>query len=135
MLLANRLNPCKLLKQSNPMIMIKSIDNITNNEIYCKIKICDIWKKYSKNINVWIIIESMGQAAEILIRSKGIKGEGYLVKIDDFNFKEYIKELKYEEIIIKSKIESNFKNYFLSYVELNYKNRVVVTGRVTHCFK
>lgn len=135
MLLAKELKPCKVLKQSNPMLMIKSVDKFISNEIICTMDICDTWKDRSREINIWMIIESMGQAAEILIRLKGAKGQGYLAKIDNFNFKEEVSNLEYESFVIKAKIQSNFMNYFVSYVELSYKNRVVATGEVTHCFK
>jgi hypothetical protein len=32
----------------------------------------------------WIILEMMGQAAELLWRSKGMGGRGYLVKVQNF---------------------------------------------------
>ncbi len=129
----NRDSLKSFLIQREPMLMIESIQKLDLNVLIAVPSYDEIWMTDNKVSLISIVLEAMGQAAEILWRLNGLKGKAYLAMIDKVEI-DSLDLLPREDVKIKAQILSSFGNFKKSKIIYEYKEKKILSIETTHFF-
>ncbi|MGE7841719.1 hypothetical protein ACQKNX_13085 [Lysinibacillus sp. NPDC093712] len=113
--------------------MIESILKLDLNVLIAVPSYDEIWTTDNKVSLISIVLEAMGQAAEILWRLNGFKGKAYLAMIDKVEI-DSLDLLPREDVKIKAQILSSFGNFKKSKIFYEYKEKKILSIETTHFF-
>lgn len=133
-MLFNNLAIRKIMYQTDPMLMLKLVEKTDDMVVKADINIDDIWsKELTNDIPLFIVIESMGQAAEFTWRKKGKAGRALLVGINNLTITET--KFMFDKVHIIAEADSSYRNICKSNVSLiNGNGRKIIETEITHCF-
>lgn len=133
MLSMNDISIDGILYQRYPMLMLERVIKIENGQVCAKPKMDGFYTEKEKVFRPWMILESMGQTAELMWRIKGVKGKGYLARIDNFvNFPLDIR--MQDNFYIAAQEKNAFNKLYQSGVEFFYSDGKHASAKITHFF-
>ena len=135
MLLNNNIVIESILHQRYPMLMLDRVIDISEGKIDVKPKLEGFYAEKEYAFYRWMMLESMGQAAELLWRLKGVEGKGYLTSVEDYiNFPSKLELHAYDFHIIAEE-KNTFNHFYQSIIRFIYNDNQFASVRVTHYFK
>ena len=135
MLLKNNISIEKYLPQRQPMLMLDKVSDYSNDNIKVISALSHLFSEKCKIIMPWMILESIGQTAELLWRLNGMDGSCYLAKVENFSGFPSNLYFKGNDYFITAEKNTVFNNLCLSYVRFNYGNEQYASANITHYFE
>lgn len=135
MLSMNNFSIENILCQRHPMLMLDRVIDISDGQICVKPKTDGFYAGKEHVFYQWMMLESMGQAAELLWRLKGMKGTGYLAKVDEYtNFPSKLRIQDYNFYIIAEE-KIMFNKLCQSSIRFFYSDSQYASAKITHYFE
>ncbi|MEY9975859.1 hypothetical protein [Lysinibacillus sp. RC79] len=119
--------------QREPMLMIESIQKLDLNTLIAIPNYDEIWVNDDKVSMVSIVLEAMGQSAEILWRLNGLNGKAYLSKIENVEFS-FFGLFPSDGVKIRAEIVSSFGSFKKSKIVYEYKDKALLSIQTIHFF-
>lgn len=123
-----------LLQQRDPLLMIEEVAEHADGEYLLAIpRLPAYWGAHSQAYTPTLLLEAMGQAAELLWRLSGASGKGYLTRVERFDLLDEDLTADTGEII-RAQRDSRFGKLYKATVTCTRGNTLLASVVLTHYF-
>ena len=126
--------PSDLLRQRDPLLMIERIAEHSEGEYLIAVpRLPEHWLANSPAYPPTLLLEAMGQSAELLWRLAGCAGKGYLTRVDRF-------DLHADDLTagtgetIRARAQNRFGKLCKSSIECMRGDQLLASVELTHYF-